>query len=105
MAMSEVAGSVSGLWRFPVKSMMGEHLQEVEATEREVLGDRAYSLIDQDTGKVVSAKSVKLFPDLFGCKAAFVEQPRRNGSMPAAQITLPDGTSVRSDSGDVDRML
>ena len=105
MAISEVVGSIAGLWRFPVKSMRGEHLQEVEVTERGVLGDRAYALIDQDTGKVVSAKSVKLFPDLFDCKAAFVEQPRRNETMPAAQITLPDGTSVRSDSGDVDHVL
>ena len=105
MAISEVVGSIAGLWRFPVKSMTGERLQEVEVTERGVLGDRAYALIDQDTGRVVSAKSVKLFPGLFDCKAAFVEQPRRNGNMPAAQITLPDGTSVRSDSGDVDRVL
>ena len=105
MAISEVVGSIAGLWRFPVKSMTGERLQEVEVTERGVLGDRAYALIDQDTGRVVSAKSVKLFPGLFDCKAAFVEQPRRNGNMPAVQITLPDGTSVRSDSGDVDRVV
>ena len=105
MAVGDVVGSVAGLWRFPVKSMRGEQLQEVEVTDRGVLGDRAYALIDKDTGKVVSAKSVKLFPDLFACTAAFVEPPRRNENMPAVQITLPDGTSVRSDSGDVDRVL
>ena len=105
MAISEVVGSVAGLWRFPVKSMRGEQLQEAELTERGVLGDRAYALIDTDTGKVVSAKSVKLFPDLFSCKAAFVEPPRRGSDVPPVKITLPDGTSVRSDSGDVDRVL
>lgn len=105
MAISEVVGSVVGLWRFPVKSMRGEQLQEAELTERGVLGDRAYALIDTDTGKVVSAKSVKLFPDLFGCKAAFVEPPRRGSDVPPVQMSLPDGTSVRSDSGDVDRVL
>ena len=105
MATSEVVGSVARLWRFPVKSMRGERLQEVAVTERGVLGDRAYGLIDTGTGRVASAKSVKLFPDLFRCAAAFVEPPRRNGDMPAVQITLPDGTSVRSDSGDVDRVL
>ena len=105
MAISEVVGSVAGLWRFPVKSMRGEQLQEVEVTERGVLGDRAYALIDKDTGKVVSAKSVRLFPDLFACTAAFVVSPRPNETMAAVQITLPDGTSVRSDSGDVDRVL
>ena len=105
MAIHEVEGSVARLWRFPVKSMRGEQLQVVELTERGVVGDRAYALIDQDTGKVVSAKSVKLFPNLFGCAAAFVEQPRRDENMPAVQISLPDGTVVRSDSADVDRVL
>ncbi len=105
MAISEVVGSVARLWRFPVKSMRGEQLQEAEVTERGVLGDRAYALIDTDTGKVVSAKSVKLFPDLFSCKAEFVEPPRRGGDVPPVKITLPDGTLVRSDSGDVDRVL
>ena len=105
MAISEVVGSVAGLWRFPVKSMRGEQLQEAEVTQRGVLGDRAYALIDRDTGKVVSAKSVRLFPDLFGCNAAFVAPPRGDGDMPPVHISLPDGTSVRSDSGDVDRVL
>ena len=105
MAIGEVVGSVAGLWRFPVKSMRGEQLQEAQLTERGVVGDRAYALIDTDTGKVVSAKSVKLFPDLFSCKAEFVEPPRRGGDVPPVKITLPDGTSVRSDSGDVDRVL
>lgn len=105
MAISEAVGSIAGLWRFPVKSMRGEQLQEAELTERGVLGDRAYALIDTDTGKVVSAKSVKLFPDLLSCNAEFVEPPRRGGDVPPVKITLPDGTSVRSDSGDVDRVL
>ena len=88
-----------------MKSMGGEQLRDAEVTERGVLGDRAYALIDKDTGKVVSAKSVKLFPDLLDCKAAFVKPPRRGGDVPPVQILLPDGTAVRSDSGDVDRML
>src|SRR5467141_1945871 len=105
MAISEDVGSVATLWRFPVKSMGGEQLQDVEVTERGVLGDRAYALIDKDTGKVVSAKSVRLFPSLLDCKAAFVEPPRRGGDLPAVQILLPDSTTVRSDSGEVDRVL
>ena len=105
MAIRQVVGSVAELWRFPVKSMTGEQLEEAEVTERGVLGDRAYALIDTDTGKVVSAKSVRLFPALLDCKAAFVEPPRRDGEMPPVRIVLPDGTSVTSDSGGVDRAL
>jgi uncharacterized protein len=100
-----IVGAVDGLWRFPVKSMRGERLEQAEFTERGLVGDRAYALIDADTGKVVSAKSVRLFPGLFGCRAAFVEPPRSGGEMPPVRITLPDGTSVTSDSSDVDRVL
>src|SRR5258707_14589601 len=105
MAISGDVGSLATLWRFPVKSMGGEQLQDVEVTERGVLGDRAYALIDKDTGKVVSAKSVRLFPNLLDCKAAFVEPPHRGGDLPPVQILLPDSTTVRSDSGEVDRVL
>ena len=105
MTISEDVGSVATLWRFPVKSMGGEQLHDVEVTERGVLGDRAYALIDKDTGKVVSAKSVRLFPNLLDCKAAFVEPPRRGGEIPPVRIDLPNGTSVTSDSSDVDRAL
>jgi uncharacterized protein YcbX len=105
MAISEDVGSVTALWRFPVKSMAGEQLNEVEVVEQGILGDRAYALIDKDTDRVVSAKSVRLFPNLLDCKAAFVEPPRRGHDMPPVQILLPDGTTARSDSGDVDRVL
>ena len=105
MATSTVVGSVAGIWRFPVKSMRGERLQQGEFTERGLVGDRAYALIDTDTGKVASAKSVRLFPDLFGCRAAFVEPPRSGRELPAVRISLPEGASVTSDSKDVDRTL
>src|SRR5919107_3167555 len=105
MATSGIVGAVAGLWRFPVMSMRGELLEQAEFTELGLVGDRAYALIDADTGKVVSAKSVRPFPNLFGCRAAFIDPPRLGGELPPVQITLPDGTSVTSDSSDVDRVL
>ena len=103
--MSEPVGSVAGLWRFPVKSMKGEPLEQAELTEHGLVGDRAYALIDLDTGKVVSAKSVKLYPGIIACRAAFLEPPRLGHESPPVQISLPDGTTVTSDSGDLDRVL
>lgn len=50
-------GSVVALWRYPIKSMMGEELNACEVTNRGVLGDRAYALVDPTNGKVVSAKN------------------------------------------------
>ncbi len=105
MATNTVVGCVAGIRMFPVKSMRGERLEQGEFTERGLVGDRAYALIDADTGKVASAKSVRLFPDLFGCSAVFVEPPQLDGELPPVRITLPDGTSVTSDTSDVDRVL
>lgn len=98
-------GSVVRLWRFPVKSMKGEQIKQGEFTDRGLVGDRAYALIDVDTGKVVSAKSVRLYPELLGCRAAFVEPPELNGELPPVRITLPDGRSVTSDASDIDSVL
>ncbi len=105
MAAKELVGAVAGLWRFPVKSMLGEQLETVALTGRGLLGDRAYALIDVNSGKVASAKSVRLFPDLLRCRAAFVEPPQFNRELPPARITLPSGTSVNSDSSEVDNVL
>jgi len=51
--MSETVGTVATLSRFPVKSMQGERLAEAELTEGGFVGDRAYALVETDTGKVM----------------------------------------------------
>ena len=50
-------GSVVSLWRYPVKSMMGEELNATEVTERGLFGDRAYALVDSSDGKAATAKN------------------------------------------------
>jgi uncharacterized protein YcbX len=103
--MSEAGGAIVGLWRFPVKSMAGEKLAAAEVTEGGVVGHRAYALIDAQTGKVLSAKTPGLGPDLLGCEAAFVEPPRAGAEVPPVRITLPGSGSVTSDASDVDANL
>jgi len=105
MNSSEPVGTIGALWRFPVKSMLGEELDGVDLNEGGVVGDRAFALRDRETGKVASAKHPKLWPDLLGCRAAFVEPPRPGEELPAARIDLADGSSVRSDAADVDAVL
>ena len=99
------AGALAGLWRFPVKSMRGERLDQAELTPRGLVGDRAYALVDTETGKVASAKSVRAFPGVLACRATYVEPPRAGQEPPAVRITLPDGRTVTSDSGDAERAL
>src|SRR5438094_151859 len=48
-------GSVVSLWRYPVKSMMGEELNATDVTERGLLGDRTYALVDTSDGKAATA--------------------------------------------------
>lgn len=100
-----LVGSVSGLWRFPVKSMKGEQIEQAEVSSRGVAGDRAYALVDTATGKVVSAKSVKLFPGMFNCRAEYVTDPRPGSSASPIEIELPDGTRLSSDTNNIDQLL
>ncbi len=98
-------GTVSSLWRYPVKSMRGEAVDAAEVTSRGIVGDRAYALIDADTGKVVSAKSPRKWGALLEFTATFVEPPEGAARLPPLNITLPDGTAVRSDQANVHQVL
>ena len=103
--MSDAVGAIEALWRFPVKSMQGEKLDVADLSERGVVGDRVYALVDTETGKVLSGKSPKLGANLLGCRATFVEAPVTGHEQPPVRITLPDGTSVSSDAPDADATL
>ncbi|MGI0022224.1 MAG: MOSC N-terminal beta barrel domain-containing protein, partial [Nitrososphaeraceae archaeon] len=97
-------GKVVSIWRYPLKSMMGEELNSSYLTERGLLGDRTYALIDQETGKVASAKNPRKWGTLFDFRAAFID-PLQVENIPPIQITFPDGTKMFSDHGDIDNTL
>ena len=98
-------GAVVSLWRYPVKSMMGEELNAAEFTERGLLGDRAYALVDNSDGKAATAKNPRKWPRLFDFRATFIEWVRPAAKLPPVRITLPDGTTLTSDQGDLDQTL
>ena len=98
-------GAVVSLWRYPVKSMMGEELNATEVTERGLLGDRAYALVDSSDGKVASAKNPRKWPNLFDFRATFIEPPRISANAPPVRITLPDGTIATSHQSDLNQIL
>jgi uncharacterized protein YcbX len=100
-----MSGSVVAVWRYPVKSMLGEELNASAVTDRGLVGDRAYALIDRESGRVASAKHPKKWPGLFECRASFVEPPQDRAGLPPVRITLPDGTALISDRHDVERRL
>lgn len=96
--------TVSTLWRYPVKSMMGEELNGATITMGGVLGDRYYALIDTETNKVISAKNPKKWPNFFSFRAAYTAQPVANAQQ-AVWIHLPNGDVLRSDEADINQQL
>jgi uncharacterized protein len=99
------AGSVVGLWRYPVKSMMGEELNSAEVEHRGLVGDRRFAVVDASTGKVAGAKNPRKWGNFFDFRAAYVEPPESGSKLPAVRLTLPDGTVVSSEQPDVAQVL
>src|SRR5437867_5322249 len=98
-------GSVVSLWRYPVKSMMGEELKTAQVREHGLLGDRVYALLDTFDGKVASAKNPRKWPGLFAFRATFMAQSGSSAKVPLVRITLPNGTIVISEQSDLNQAL
>jgi MOSC domain-containing protein len=103
--MSNALGSVVSLWRYPVKSMMGEELPVSEVTDRGLLGDRAYAVVDASDGKVASAKNPRKWPRMFEFRAAFAAPLSPVLALPEVRVTLADGSEVTSADPDHDKAL
>jgi MOSC domain-containing protein len=86
-------GIVKELYRYPVKSMLGERLSEFDATTDGVLGDRSWALIDETDGRVMSAKKFRAMLDL----RAVYDHPPMPESAVAPKIIFPDGHTLFAD--------
>jgi MOSC domain-containing protein len=98
--MTSSLGSLASLHRYPVKSMMGEALNAAHVTPRGLFGDRSYALRDSETGKVVSAKNPRKWPNLFSYHATYTSPPIAGLAVPSVRVTLPDGGFALSSSPD-----
>ncbi|KQX48655.1 MOSC domain-containing protein [Paenibacillus sp. Root444D2] len=97
--------TVVSLWRYPVKSMMGEELNATDITEKGVVGDRKFALIDTSTGKLANAKNPLKWPNMFDYRAAYVEPPQDPAKLPVVRITFPDGSWGVTTDGDLNQRL
>jgi uncharacterized protein YcbX len=105
-----MAGVVASINRYPVKSMLGEELDAATVSERGLVGDRAYALIDDDTGKVVSVKRPKRWGRIFELVATTQRDSTHGGTTHGGTtqggttqrdtvvVTFPDGTSDAIDA-------
>src|SRR5208282_3933983 len=96
-----VIGAVKEIWRYPVKSMAGERLQHANVGALGIYGDRGWAIRDEKAGEIRNARKL---PALLHCIAAYVREPSGNDVSPA-QITMPDGTTFRSDSAEANARL
>ena len=53
------SASVAALWRYPVKSMLGEELNAAEVTVRGLLGDRQFAVVDAASPRLGSTLPVR----------------------------------------------
>jgi uncharacterized protein YcbX len=90
---------VAGLWRYPVKSLLGERLERLEVDDRGAVGDRWYAVTDAN-GKFGSGKTTRRFRllrDLFD----FVAETDGD----AVVVHAPGGRSYRVGDPALDALL
>jgi len=94
-SLAQVA-TVTELWRFPVKSMGGNRVDEVGIDRRGVHADRLWAVRDVENGITASARKI---PALLGFSARYVTEPGPDagpGNAPEVMITFPDGSECSS---------
>ena len=94
-------GRVSELWRYPVKSMLGERRDQMPITARGALGDRAWALRETASGRIASAKR---FPQLLAFQARYEVEPTF-AAPGRILISLPDGRTIRPDDPDASAII
>lgn len=97
--MATVVGNISKVMRFPVKSMLGEVLNECAITAYGLDGDRAHALIDVETGKIASAKQPNLWRDLL------LLSSRIDSSETRVVISDGNGKTFKNVESDIDAKL
>jgi len=93
--------TVKNLFRYPVKSMMGESVSSFYFTERGGVGDRVWAVRDEVRGGIRGAKKI---PALMKFSAKFVGDINE-GALNPALIQAPDGSSCMSDDSNVNAWL
>jgi uncharacterized protein len=92
----ELVGTVSDLWRYPVKSMGGERVERAQVTAAGIDSDRRLAVLDVETGRIASAKHPRRWGRLLELVATIDGERVR--------VTFPDGT-VTSTGDDLDEQL
>jgi uncharacterized protein len=93
---------VGELYRYPVKSMLGERLMNTAVDEQGIIGDRAWALKDEQRGGLTGAKR---HPGLMSMSARFMHEPTARQRSPDVRIRDAGGTEFTSAAPDADARL
>lgn len=93
-------GVVSALYRYPVKSMLGESLDALPITANGALGDRAWA-VREASGAIATAKK---FANMLGLRSSY-DSPPAPGALAPVTIVLPDGARLHADDSDASARL
>ena len=94
--------SVTQIWRYPAKSMLGERLDRTEVTATGLVGDRGWAVRDEVRGGIRGAKKIG---ELMRLSARYLTEPEPGAGQPPIEIRLPDGTVTTSQQADVNERL
>ncbi|MFU8817242.1 MAG: MOSC N-terminal beta barrel domain-containing protein, partial [Pseudomonadales bacterium] len=90
---------VAEIYRYPVKSLLGERLMATRLDPMGIIGDRAWALKDEQRGGLTGAKR---FPALMTMSARFVREPTPEERSPDVQIRDQHGNEFTSGGPDAD---
>jgi uncharacterized protein YcbX len=93
-AVTGVIGTVTEVWRYPVKSMQGARVDHLEVGPGGAPGDRQWAVVDPEAGKVLSAKR---WPALLEASARIDDG--------GVVVTLPDGSEHTAGDAAINRAL
>ena len=85
---------ITEIWRYPVKSMLGERLDQVGVGPLGLDGDRHWAVADAESGVSLSAKR---YPELLSCRAWTAEGQ--------VMIGFPDGDEFATDAKEAPERL
>ncbi|MCW5621329.1 MAG: MOSC N-terminal beta barrel domain-containing protein [Burkholderiales bacterium] len=84
----QTVGRIREIWRYPVKGMAGERMEESALGEKGLTGDRTWALRDTARKEI---QSCKFRPELLLCVA------RLRSDSDQVDVTFPDGAVLGSD--------
>lgn len=92
-------GTITEIWRYPVKSLLGERVESTPVSTRGLAHDREHAIVWPD-GQIASGKTTRRFrrlPNLFRLSAS----QRKDG----LTVCFPDGREIEGPSSTLDVAL